>query len=176
MIELAKETIPKASRLAVLVGPYRLNWELSRSRLEEAARALRMQLLALEIRGPDDLKNAFETARTKRADALLLPAGGFLALYRKRILDLAAQSQLPAIGSDPRSAEEGCLLAYGPSIAEAYRRAATYVNKILKGSKPGDLPIERPTKFELVVNLKTAKQRGITIPESVLFRADKVIR
>ena len=104
--------------------------------MEEAARALGMQLLAIEIRGPDDLENAFETARTKRADALLIPAGGFLALYRKRILDLAAQSQLPAIGSDPRSAEEGSLLTYGPSIAEPYRRAATYVNKILKGAKP----------------------------------------
>jgi len=176
MIELAKETIPKASRLATLANPSGLNWKLNRKEMEDAARSSGVQLLALEMRGPDDLESAFDAARKKRADALILPAAGFLSLYRKRIVDLAAQSRLPAIGSDARWAEEGCLLAYGPSTAEFYRRAGIYVDKILKGAKPADLPVERPTKFELVINLKTAKALNLTIPESVLFRADKVIK
>ena len=144
--------------------------------MEGAARSLGVQLLALEMRGPDDLESAFAAARKKRADALILPASGLLALYRKRIVDLAAQSRLPAICSAAPWAEEGCLLAYGPSVAEFYRRAATYVDKILKGAKPADLPVERPTKFELVINLKTAKQIGLTIPPNVLARADRVIK
>ena len=177
LIELAKETFPKASRLATLVGPFDLNWKLNRKGMEDAAQSLDMQLLALEIRDPDDFESVFDTARKKRADVVILPAGSFLTRHRKRILELAARSRLPAIGSDPKWAEEGCLLSYGPSIDESYRRAATYVDKILKGAKPGNLPVERPTKFELVVNLKTAKQLGLTtIPESVLFRADKLIK
>jgi putative ABC transport system substrate-binding protein len=145
--------------------------------MEDTAQSLGMQLLALEIGGPEDFESVFDTARKKRADVVILPAGSFLALYRKRIIELAGRSLLPTIGTDPIWAEEGCLLSYGPSIAESYRRAATYVDKILKGAKPGNLPVERPTKFELVVNLKTAKQLGgLTIPELVLFRADKVIK
>ena len=176
MIELAKETIPKASRVATLVNTSGLNWKLNFKEMEAAARLLDVQLLALEMRAPDDLDSAFDAARKKRADALILPASGVLALYRKRIVELAAQSHLPAICSSAPWAEEGCLMAYGPSTAEFYRRAATYVDKILKGAKPGDLPVERPTKFELVINLKTAKQIGLTIPSNVLVRADKVIK
>ena len=176
MVELTKETIPKASQVATLANPSGLNWKLNRKVMEDAARSLGMQLLAIEIRGPEDLESAFELARKKRADAIILPASGFFALYRQRILELAAQSRLPAIGSSARWAEEGCLIAYGPSIAESYRRAATYVNKILKGAKPADLPIEAPTKFELKINLRTAKQIGLTIPPNVLLRADKVIK
>jgi putative tryptophan/tyrosine transport system substrate-binding protein len=176
LIELAKETLPKASRLATLVSPFGLNWKLNRKAWEDVAQSLDMQLLALEIRGPDDFESAFDTARNKRADVLILPAGGFFSLYRKRIVELAARSRLPAMSSDPKWAEEGCLLTYGPSTAEFYRRAATYVDKILKGAKPADLPVERPTKFEFVINLKTAKQLGLTIPQSVLYRADRVIK
>jgi putative ABC transport system substrate-binding protein len=176
MIELAKEIIPKASRVATLTNTSGLNWKLNFKEMEGAARSLGVQLLALEMRGPDDLESAFAAARKKRADALILPASGLLALYRKRIVDLAAQSRLPAICSGAPWAEEGCLLAYGPSVAEFYRRAATYVDKILKGAKPGDLPVERPTKFELVINLQTAKQIGLIIPPNVLARADKVIK
>ena len=176
MIELTKETIPKASRMATLMNPVGLNWKLNRKEMEDAARSLGVQLLTLEMRGPDDLERAFDTARKKRAEALILPAAGSLSLYRKRILDLAAQSRLPVIGSDARWAAEGCLLAYGPSIAEFYRRAATYVDKILKGAKPANLPVERPTKFNLVINLKTAKALNLTIPQSVLYRADRVIK
>jgi putative ABC transport system substrate-binding protein len=176
LVELAKETIPKASRVATLASPSGLNWKLNRKVMEDAARLLGVQFLALEIRGPEDLENAFDLARKKRADALILPASGFFSIYRKRILELAAQSRLPVIGNTARWVEEGCLLAYGPSTAEFYRRAATYVDKILKGAKPAELPVERPTKFELVINLKTAKQIGLTIPPNVLARADKVIR
>jgi len=176
MIELAKETIPNASRVATLANPSGLNWKLNRKEMEGAARSLGVQLLALEMRGPDDLESAFEAARKKRANILVLPAAGAQSLYRKRIIELAAQSRLPVIGSSATWAEEGCLLAYGPSTAEFYRRAAIYVDKILKGAKPADLPVERPIKFELVVNLKTAKQIGLTIPPNVLARADKVIK
>jgi len=176
LVELAKETIPKASRVATLANPSGLNWKLNRNAMEGAARSLGVQFLALEIRGPEDLESAFDIARKKRADALILPASGFFALYRKRIVELVVQSRLPAIGSSARSAEEGYLITYGPSTTEFYRRAATYVDKILKGANPADLPVERPTKFELVINLKTAKQLGLTIPQSVLFRADKIIR
>ena len=176
MIELAKETIPKASRVATLTNPSSLNWKLNFKEMDGAARSLGVQLLALEMRGPDDLDSAFDSARKKRADALILPASGVLALYRKRIVELAAQSHLPAICSSAVWAEEGCPLAYGPSTTEFYRRAAVYVDKILKGAKPGDLPVERPTKFEFIINLKAAKQIGLTIPPNVLVRADKVIK
>jgi putative ABC transport system substrate-binding protein len=176
MVELAKEAIPKGSRVATLANPSGLNWKLNRKEMEGAARLLGMQLLILEIRGPDDLESAFDVATKKRADALVLPAAGILSLYRKRVLGLAAQHSLPVIGSNAGWAEEGCLLSYGPNAAEFYRRAATYVDKILKGAKPADLAVERPTKFDLVINLKTAKQLGLTIPPNVLARADKVIR
>ena len=176
MVELAKETIPKASRVATLANTSGLNWKLNFKEMEAAARLLGVQLLALEMRGPDDLDSAFDAARKKRADALILPASGLLTLYRKRIIELAAQSRLPAICSTAAWAEEGCPLAYGPSIAEFYRRAAVYVDKILKGAKPADLPVEQPMKFELVINLNAAKQIGLIIPPNVLARADKVIR
>src|SRR5262249_41400586 len=144
LIELAKAPLPNASRLATLVGPFNLNWKLNRKGMEDAAQSLDMQLLALEIRGPDDFQSAFDTAKKKRANVLILPASGFFSLYRKRIVELAARSRLPAMSSDPKWAEEGCLLTYGPSTAEFYRRAATYVDKILKGAKPANLPVERP--------------------------------
>src|SRR5215831_16191806 len=176
LIELAKETLPKASRIATLANPSDLNWKLNRKGMEDTAQLLDMQLLALEIRGPEDFESVFDTARKKRADVVILPASSFFTRHRKRIIELAGRSSLPTIGIDPTWAEEGGLLSYGPSIAESYRRAATYVDKILKGAKPANLPVERPTKFELVINLKTAKQIGLTIPPNVLARADKVIK
>jgi len=176
LIELAKETLPKAARLATLASPFDLNSKLNRKAWEDAAQSFDMQLLTLEIRDPDDFESAFDTARKKRVDVLILPARSFLALHRKRIVELAARSRLPAMGSDPKWAEEGCLLTYGPSTAEFYRRAAAYVDKLLKGAKPANLPVERPTKFELVINLKTAKLLDLAIPPNVLARADRVIR
>jgi putative ABC transport system substrate-binding protein len=175
-LELAKEAIPRASRMAVLAYSASANWELYSEKMKGTARLLDVELLPVQINGPNDIESAFGTARSKRADALIVPSSGFLTLYRKRIIGLSLQNRLPAIASEGLWAEQGCLLAYGPSIAESYRRAAVYVDKILKGAKPGDLPVEQPTKFELVINLKTAKQIALAIPPNVLARADRVIR
>src|SRR5215831_3946931 len=175
LLELAKEAIPKASRVAVLAYSGR-NWELYFEQMDGAARSLGVQLLAFQVRAPDEIEGAFDAARSKRADALVIPSSGFLSLYRERICELAAQSRLPAIAMPGAWAEQGCLLAYGPISFEVYRRVATYVDKILKGAKPAELPVEQPTKFELVINLKTAKQIVVTIPESVIYRADRVIK
>ena len=170
-LELLKEAVPKISRVAVLSRiPVILK------EMEVAARPLGLQLEVLEVRGPDDIESAFNAAKGKRANALLVPASSVLGAHRKRINDLAAQNRLPAVCFAPVWAEDGCLLAYGPNTSEFRRRAATYVDKILKGAKPADLPVERPTKFEFVINLKTAKQLGLTIPPNVLARADKVIK
>jgi putative tryptophan/tyrosine transport system substrate-binding protein len=176
LLELAKETLPKASRMAVLAYSASPNWKIYFKEMDGAARSLGVQLLAFQVGTPDEIESAFDAARSKRADALVIPSSGFLSLYRERICELAAQIRLPAIASPGAWAEEGCLLAYGPIAAESYRRAAIYVDKILKGRKPAELPVEQPMKFELVINLKTAKQIGLTIPPNVLARADKVIR
>ena len=170
-LELLKETVPKISRVAVL-GRITVNIK----EMEIAARSLGLQLEILEVRGPDDIESAFNAAKRNRVNALLIPASSLLAGFRRRVNDLAAQNRLPAIGLSPVWAEEGCLLAYGPNIGENFRRAATYVDKILKGAKPADLPVEQPTKFEFIINLKTAKQIGLTIPPNVLVRADRVIK
>jgi putative ABC transport system substrate-binding protein len=170
-LELLKETVPKISRIAVL-GRITVNVK----EMEIAARSLGLQLEILEVAGPNDIESAFEVIRRKSLDALLIPASSLLVGFRKRVNELAAQHRLPAVCFAPIWAEEGCLLAYGPDISNNFRRAATYVDKILNGAKPADLPIEQPTKFELVINLKTAKQIGLTIPPNVLARADKVIR
>jgi len=176
LVELAKEAIPKASRVAVLAYSAGPNWKMYSKQMHGAARSLGVQLLAVELHRPDGIESAFNIARSKRADALIIPPSGFLSLYRERISEIAAQSRLPAIASDGRWAEQGCLLGYGPSTGESYRRAATYVDRILKGAKPADLPVEQPKKFELLINLKTAKQIGLTISPNVLVRADRVIK
>jgi putative tryptophan/tyrosine transport system substrate-binding protein len=176
LLELAKEAIPKASRVAVLAYSASPNWKLYFKQIEAPARSLGVQLLNFQLHGPDELESTFDTLRSKRVDAVIIPGSAFLSLYRKRIAELATQSRLPSIGSNAPWAEEGCLLAYGPRSGETYRRAATYVDKILKGTKPADLPVEQPTKFEFVINLKAAKQIGLTIPQSVLYQADKVIK
>jgi putative tryptophan/tyrosine transport system substrate-binding protein len=176
LLELAKEAIPKASRMAVLAYSASPNWKIYFKEMDGAARSLGVQLLAFQVGAPDEIESAFDAARSKRADALVIPSSGFLSLYRERICELAAQIRLPAIASPGAWAEEGCLLAYGPIAAESYRRAAIYVDKILKGRKPAELPVEQPMKFELVINLKTAKLIGLTVPPNVLARADRVVR
>jgi putative ABC transport system substrate-binding protein len=170
-LEMLKETVPKIARVAVL-GRITVNIK----ELELASQSLGLQLDVLEVHGPDEIQSAFESAKRNRVEALLIPASSLLVGFRRRVNDLAAQHKLPAICFAPSWAEDGCLLAYGPDIGDNFRRAATYVDKILKGAKPADLPVEQPTKFELVINLKTAKQIGLTIPPNVLVRADKVIR
>jgi len=142
---------------------------------ETAARALQLRLQLLEVRRPADLETAFNSATTGRAKALLVLASPFLNSNRQTVVELAARRHLPATYEAKTFVEIGGLMSYGPSFSDMYRRAATYVDKILKGAKPGDLPIEQPTKFELVINLKTAKALGLTIPPSLLHRADQVI-
>ena len=176
LVELTKEAIPKAARMAVFVYASSPNWELYFKQMDGTAQALGVQLLAFQIREPDEIEGSFEKAKNKRADALIIPASAFLNLYRHRIVRLATQNLLPLIGFAATWAEEGCFLAYGPSTAEFNRRAAVFVDKILKGAKPADLPVEQPTKFELVINVKAAKQIGLTIPPNVLARADRVIK
>ena len=170
-LEMLKETVPKVSRIAVL-GRITVNIK----EMELASQSLGLQLDVLEVRGPDDIEGAFEFAKRRHVEALLIPASSLLVGFRRRVNELAAQHTLPAICFAPTWAEDGCLLAYGPDIGDNFRRAATYVDKILKGAKPADLPVEQPTKFELVINLKTAKQIGLTIPPNVLARADRVIK
>ena len=141
-----------------------------------AAQALGIQLQVLEVQESDDYKRAFAAASSERADALFVLQCYFNNFNRQRIVDLAAQHRLPAIYSTRAWVQAGGLMSYGPSVPDMGRRAATYVDKILKGAKPADLPVEQPTKFELVINLKTAKALGITIPPSLLLLADEVIQ
>jgi putative ABC transport system substrate-binding protein len=176
-LELLKETLPKISRVAALWNPANPIFQAIQLReTEDAARALGVQLQALEARGPDEIDRAFAAVARARTRALLILNDPVFTAHRKRIADLSTKHRLPAFGGTLEYTEAGGLMAYGPSFPDMYRRAATYVDKILKGAKPADLPVEQPTKFELVINLKTANQIGITIPQSVLYRADKVIR
>jgi putative ABC transport system substrate-binding protein len=134
-----------------------------------------VQLQTLEARGPDDFEGAFTAMTRERAGAVVVLRDGMFLLHRKRIADLAAKSRLPVMYGGKDEVDSGGLVAYGPSIRDSFRRAAVYVDKILKGAKPADLPVEQPTTFELVINLKTAKALGLTIPPSVLLRADQVL-
>jgi putative ABC transport system substrate-binding protein len=173
-IEILKEIVPKLSRAAVLGMSNNPGNALSLKETELAARSLGLQTAFLDIRNSKDVETAFQSAATERADAILVL--NFPPVFRKRILELAAKRRLPAIYFESSFVDEGGLMSYGASLADLDRRAAIYVDKILKGAKPADLPVEQPTKFELVVNLKTAKQIGLTIPPNVLARADRVIK
>jgi ABC-type uncharacterized transport system substrate-binding protein len=175
-LELLKETNPKFSRVAVLWNPEIQNLTREFKESQAAARALGLQLQSLEVRGPEDFESAFKAAADRRAGALLVPSGQFFTRHRAKLAELAVKSRLLAIYADREYVEAGCLMSYGPSLADQYRRAATYVDKILKGRKPAELPVEQPTKFEFVINLKAAKQIGLTIPPNVLARADRVIK
>ena len=175
-LELLKETIPRLSRLAVLGTATEPGNALSLRETELAAGAFGVQIQYLEVRDPKDIGAAFQAASKGRADAVLVLPSAVLNSRRTQIVDLAVKSRLPAIYFTAEWVEDGGLMTYGPSFTEMGRRAAVYVDKILKGANPADLPVEQPTKFELVINLKTANQIGLTIPPSVLARADKVIR
>ena len=177
-LELLKQAVPGVSRVAVLWQPGALGERTEKDMLkgaEVAARALGVRLQFVEARGPADFDRAFSDMTRARAGALtVLPSPMFLS-ERRRLVDLAAKNRLPAVYPWREFVDAGGLMSYGPNLADLFRRAATYVDKILKGAKPGDLPVEQPTKFELVINLKTAKALGLTIPPSVLARADEVI-
>jgi putative ABC transport system substrate-binding protein len=172
-LEFLKDAIPKLSRVAMLWDPA---GELSlRQETEGAARSLGIQLQIIEVRGPTWFDNAFQAAIKERAQALHVSATAMLVFHRGRIAELATKNRLPAIGQFREFAEAGLLMSYGPNLSDLFRRAASYVDKTLKAAKPSNLPIERPSRFELVVNLKTASSLGLTIPQSVLQRADHVI-
>ena len=175
-LELLKETIPTLSRVAVVWNPDNPGKTSSFKETEVAAQALRLQLQSLEVRGPNDVEPAFQAAKKERAGALIVLRDVVVSSQITRILELALKNHMPAIYGDRGFVDAGGLMSYGPNIDDLFRRAATYVDKILKGTKPADLPIERPSKFELVINLKTAKQIGLTIPPNLLARADKVIK
>ena len=174
-LELLKEVVPKVSRVAVLGDPGHPQYGSQLREAEVASRSLRVQLQVVEARGPSEYDSAFGTMVRKRAEALLVLPDPVSFLNRRPHLDLAAKHRLPASYGSREFVDAGGLISYGPSLSDLWRRAATYVDKILRGAKPGDLPVEQPTKFELVINLKTAKALGLTIPQSVLLRADEVI-
>jgi putative ABC transport system substrate-binding protein len=174
-LELLKEAVPKLKHVAVLwnaANPVKvLDWRETQA----AARALGLKLQSLEVRGPTDFQGAFDYASTDRADALVVLADGLINSHQRKILDFAATRRLPAMYPNREFVDEGGLMSYAPSFTDLFRRAAVYVDRILKGAKPVDLPVARPEKFELVINLKTTKVLGLTIPQSLLLRADQVI-
>jgi putative ABC transport system substrate-binding protein len=143
---------------------------------QAAARKLRLQIQVLEMQAPHDIENAFRSAARENAGAVMTLPGGFTGFHRTLIVNLAAKSRLPGMYNNSRFAEDGGLMSYASDQREEFRRATLYVDKILKGAKPAELPIEQPTKFELIINLKTAKQIGLAIPANVLARADRVIK
>ena len=176
-LELLKEIVPKLSRVAVFGTSTFPGNAQALKETERAAGALAVQLQYLDLRGSKDFETAFRGAAKGRADGVLMLVWGVaLDPHRKQLVELAAKSRLPAIYADREHVEAGGLMSYGVSITDSFRRAATYVDKILKGRKPADLPVEQPKKFEFIINLKAAKQIGLTIPPNVLARADKVIK
>jgi ABC-type uncharacterized transport system substrate-binding protein len=173
-LELLREIVPKLSRVAVLGNASQPGHPQALKEINVAADAFRVQVQYLEVRGPKDVETAFRAASKERADAALVLGSPIFISQRKQLADLAAKSRLPAIYNRPEYVEDGGLVFYGVSYTDLFRRAATYVDKILKGAKPGDIPIEQPKKFEFIINLKAAKQIGLTIPPNVLARADRV--
>ena len=176
-LELLKEIVPKLLRVAVLWNPEASSSARSWEIIQPAAKELGLQLHSIQVRSPEELDKAFADVAKAGAGALaIMPGSPFGATNAKQVSELVAKSRLPSISNETVFVESGGLAVYAEDRSYNYRRAATYVDKILKGAKPGDLPIEQPTKFELIINLKTAKQIGVTIPPNVLARADKVIR
>jgi putative ABC transport system substrate-binding protein len=176
-LELFKEAVPRISRIGVLWTADAPAAAISFKEYEAAACTLKISLQSLEVHRPSlDFERAFQAAGKGRVSALITVSAGALNRHSKHIADLAIQNRLPSMCEGSVYVETGCLMFYGANDADQYRRAAVYVDKILKGAKPTELPVEQPTKFEFVINLKTAKLIGLTIPQSVLFRADKVIR
>jgi putative tryptophan/tyrosine transport system substrate-binding protein len=176
-LELLKEAVPKVARVAVLYNPATPDsLHEVKEVLPVAARALRLTIQPWEVRAADDFKRVFAALNKERPDGLYVTPGQQMNANRKRIADFALKSRLPSTGSNGEFVDAGGLMSYGADLAESYRRVAYYVDRILKGAKPADLPVEQPKKFEFIINLKAAKQIGLTIPPNVLARADKVIK
>ena len=175
-VELLRETLPKISRMAALYQGDNPGAVVIVDEVVRKGERLGLKFVRLPVRDPSDYAGAFEAASRARSEALFVMDDGAITKHRRQILDLAAKHSLPVVSIYRDFAEAGGLIAYGPSLDAVYRRAATYVDRILKGTKPGDLPVEQPTTFELVINLKTAKALSLTIPPSVLARADDLIQ
>ena len=175
-LELLKETVPRLTRVGILWNPADPGSTAVFKETETVARSLGVQVQSLEVRSPNDFESAFKAATGGRAHALIIVQTALINAHRTRIVELATKNRLPTMFGEGAHVESGGLMSYAPNSADLFRRAATYVDKILKGTKPADLPVEQPTKFEFVINLKAAKQIGVTIPPNVLARADKVIR
>jgi putative ABC transport system substrate-binding protein len=176
-LELLKEAVPKVIRVAVVVGTAPGSTDRDDMReMETPARKLGVNIRPVELRDPNDFQDAYAAMTKQQVNAVVFLRGSFTLFHRKKLTELAVKSRLPSMCEGHDFAYDGCLLAYGPDLLYHWRRAAVFVDKILKGAKPADLPVEQPTKFELVINLKTAKQIGLTIPPNVLARADKVIK
>ncbi len=175
-LELLKEAVPRAARIAVLWNPSNPWHPLALKGVEVAARSLAVQSQVLEVRGPEALDDAFAAMTRERTGAVLILADPMMSFHRTRLVDLAAKRRLPTMYGLRQYVDAGGLMSYWANQADLYRRVASYVDRILKGAKPSDLPIEQPTRFELVINLKTAKALGLTIPQSLLQRADEIIQ
>jgi putative tryptophan/tyrosine transport system substrate-binding protein len=175
-LELLKEAVTKVARVAILYDPANPPSAIELKQVQTAARALGLTVRSWELQGMDDFERVFAALSKERPDGLYVTGGPLMNASQKRIVDLALKSRLPSVYNSREAVDAGGLMSYGADRAGIYRRVAYYVDKILKGAKPADLPVEQPTKFELVINLKTAKQIGLTIPPNVLARADKVIK
>ncbi len=175
-LSLVKEVFPKVSRVAVLWDPAYSDWSADWKEIRAAARVLGVTLQSVEVRRPDELDSAFSAVSREGAEALITFSDTLTYVHRGRVADLAAKHRLPAMYPFREIPDAGGLMSYGPNLSDMNRRAAEYVDRILKGAKPADLPVEQPTRFELVINLKTAKALGLTIPPAVLARADEVIQ
>jgi putative tryptophan/tyrosine transport system substrate-binding protein len=175
-LELLKEAVPKISRVAMVFNPEGQVPTRGYEPLKGIAQLLKISVEPLQIRKPNEIDKVFAAIPKSRVDALILESDPIFNINRQKVIALAAKNRLPAMYPERRWAEDGGMMAYGTDLIEVANRAAIFVDKILKGAKPADLPVEQPTKFELAINLKTAKEIGVTIPQSVLFRADKVIK
>ena len=173
-LELLKAAVPNFSRVVLFQHPAPPS-PTEITEYERAARTLGLQLQTMEVRGPEDFDAAFHAAARSAAQAVVMIQSSLYATYRAKLASVALKTRLPTMSGETGFAQAGGLMNYGPNLPDSWRRAASYVDKILKGAKPGDLPIEQPTKFELVINLKTAQALGLTIPPSLLLRADRVI-
>jgi len=174
-LDLLRQLVPKATLIAHLVNPGSVDTEAERRDVQAAAQRLGQQLIVLDASSDRDIETSFATFVQRGAGALIVGAGAFLFSNRERLVALAARHALPAIYADPEDAMAGGLMGYGPSIVDAYHQVGIYAGRVLKGDKPGDLPVMQSTKFDLIINMKTAKALGLTIPPGVLAIADEVI-
>ena len=175
-LDLLGQAVPKIRRVAVLSNPVGPSQPLTIKNIKAAAQPLRLQLLLVEARGPEEFDAAFAAMARERVGALFVVTDPAFIPHRARLIELTARNRLPSMFTQRADVEAGGLMSYGPNFPDMYRRTAYFVDKILKGAKPGDLPIEQPTKFELVINMKTAEALGLTIPQSILTRADEIIQ